>query len=245
MRPSEIVQVGRTNNNWGGIKKLNEYRRKKVKAFHLLSTGMDHFPVKEAMDMGFIVRNTYYESEKAVSPFSFELLAELNRKVYDDYLIEYSGKDALIIGSEGCIGKKVCKIASAYEMNILDFDISNPNDSPERLLKWISRAKFIFFCCDLNPSSADYFRAKQYNAMKETPLIINSVGRLGLLDLNRLQYFINKGNVAGYACDQIPKHTIKNNLNCVFTDHIGWKTGEAFDRRESAQQKVYEELLRV
>ncbi len=241
--PAEIMQVRRTNHRWGGVKKLKECRRKKIKAFQLLSTGTDHFPVKEALEMGFVVKNLQYESEKAVAPYAFKLMDQLNRKIYDDYIIEYSGKDILIIGSEGSIGRKVCKIGSAYEMNVLDYDVSNVNDTPQRLLRWLKRAKFIIFCCDLNPSSKNYFKAKEYNAMKQCPLIINPVGRLGLLDLNRLNLYINKGTIAGYACDQIPQHPLKNNLSCVFTDHIAWKTGESFDRRAEAEEWDYHELL--
>lgn len=247
MQDREILWVDRPKKGkkWGGLKRLKEYKRKGVKAYFLNSMGEDHFPVTEAREFGAVVkslRGIDYCSKTAAQK-GFNLLNLLNEKVHGEFISEYDQKELLIIGSDGNFGQEVMKLASGYGMSILDYDVKNDRCTEERLMEWITRAEIIFFCCDANPSSQDYFKAKHYSAMEHTPLIVNPVGRLKLLNIARLNHFLNTGIVGGYACDEIPKNTIKNHEKCVFTDHNCWKSEEALRRREKAQLGIWNELL--
>lgn len=248
MKRSEILVLRRPKGSkkWGGVKKLKEMKRKKIKAFLLCSTGMDWFPFQEAQDMGFIVKNTYYESEKSVAPFAFKLLDDLNRKVYGDYPIEYFGKTALILGGRGRIGSMVFKIAEAYGMKPIDYDIGFMDEVRGRKLlreKWLPKAKIIFVCCPQTKENTPFFSKGEYNLMTENPLIINVVGILGLFPLITLAQFIKKGVISGYACDDVPRNKFKNHDSMVFTDHVAWKTGECWERRIDVEEKALNELL--
>lgn len=245
MKDKQICWVERTNETWGGAEKLELERRKGTKGFLLNSMGTDHFPVKLARELGFTVKWLSDYSSSIVAQNGFKLLHELNSKINDTFVSEFDNKEALIIGSDGNIGRKVLKIAEGYGIDAIGYDIKDHNNDPERMLRWLRNSKFIFFCCDLNPSSKDYFRISHYKAMKNKPLIINVVGRLELLDLNRLETSLALGLVSGYACGEIPDHPIRDRIDCIFTEHNGWKSKEAIDRRIEAQKKVWTELLDV
>ncbi len=246
MNAEQICWIQRTKESWGGIEKLKSERENGTKGFLLDSTGFDHFPVKLARELGFAVKWLPDYSSSIVSQNGFKLLHELNKKVNGLFVSEFDGKDALIIGADGHIGKKVLKIAEGYSMNAIGCDVADYNQNPDLMLSWLRDSEFIFFCCDLNPSSKDYFKIRHYKAMKNKPLIINVVGRLELIDLNRLGVCLSLGLVGGYACGEIPAlHPIKNRRDCLFTEHNGWKSIEAIDRRIKAQEKVRNELLKI
>ena len=235
-----IYRIKGKNYKESDLKKL---KRLGKKAILLCSTGTDHFPVKQAEKMGFIVKNVYYESERGVSPFGFKLLDDLNRKLFAQYPFEYEGKEAIIIGSEGHIGKKLSKICRGYGIKVYGHDVKKKLSTRKKLEEKLRTAKIIFLCCDLNASTKNYFTTNDYMLMQNAPLIINVVGRLELISLNQLGKYLYTGTVGGYACDEIPRHPLKNHKNCLFTKHIAWKTSEGFLRRLECESKAYNKLL--
>lgn len=243
MKSSEIKTIERTRKY--SLKHLKRFKKEGIKAILLLSTGTDHFPVKEAEEMGFIVKNVYYRSELAVASFGFKLLDDLNRKIFTRYPFEYEGKTAIIIGSAGRIGKKLNKICRGYGMKVYAHDIKNKFSTAKKLQKNLLIAKAIFLCCDLNNSTKNYFNSNDYLLMNNSPLIINVVGRLELISLHELQKYLYTDTVGGYACDEIPRHPLINHKNCLFTKHIAWKSSECVIRRLKAESKAYNELLNL
>ena len=245
MNSTEIELIHRTKKKFS-VGNLNTFKRKGIKAILLCSTGTDHFPVKEALDMGFIVKNVLYGSENAVAPHGFRMLDELNDWVSSsDGLLEYPKQEAIIIGSEGRVGKRMLKICKGYGMKVYGHDIKKKFSTREKLTSKLVSAKFIFLCCDLNNSTKDYFSDEEFNLMDNFPLIINVVGRLDLIPLKKISKYLNSGILGGYACDELTKGKLKHHLQCVFTNHVGWKTNSCIIRRTEAEARAFNSLLKI
>ena len=249
MNKEQICWVDRpkSGGSWGGLYRLKQEKRNGIKAFFLNSMGTDHFPVQQAEELGFIVKslkdNDYCSA--TVDQNAFKMLFDLMQQINGEFPFELEEKQALIIGGDGRIGSKIMKIAKGFGMNEISFDIDDVHCTPERLLIWLAESKVIFFACDLNDSTKNYFKAEHYREMEKKPLIINPIGRLKLLDLNRMEYYLNSGSVGGYACDDIPKHKINNHLKCLFTNHNAWQSTEARDLRTRYQEEIRDELLEI
>jgi len=245
MKANEIELVHRTKNKFS-VGRLKTFKRKGVKAFLLCSTGIDHFPVKEALDMGFIVKNVYYGSENAVAPHGFRMLDNLNILISKKHgLLEYPKQEAIIIGSSGNVGRRMAQICKGYGMQVYGHDIKNKFSSKEKLLEKLFAVKFIFLCCNLNNSTKDYFSDEEFKQMENFPIIINVVGRLDLIPLKKISKYLSSGTICGYACDELTNSKLKNNPNCLFTKHIGWKTNNCVIRRTIAEAKEFNKLLHL
>ena len=245
MKANEIELVYRTKKNFS-VGRLNTFKRKGIKAFLLCSTGTDHFPVKEALDLGFIVKNVYYGSENAVAPHGFRMLDNLNAIMSETKgLLEYSNQEAVIIGSKGRVGKRMFKICKGYGMKVYGHDIKKKFSTREKLKNKLLSAKFIFLCCDLNNSTKDYFSDEEFKAMDNFPIIINVVGRLDLIPLTKIKKYLDNGTLGGYCCDELTKGNLRYNLQCVFTNHVGWKTNSCIIRRTEAEARAFNSLLKI
>ena len=142
---------------------------------------------------------------------------------------ELNGKVALVIGSEGYIGKSLCKILRGFGCKVLDYDIVLRE---KRLLDfWLSFAELIFIC---TPELNSYLLSeKEFGLMKKNPLIVNVSGRASLVNEKVLHEYLDKGLVKGYACDEqseVYKH-------CFFQVHQGAKSIEALENRKLEKQK--------
>ena len=245
MESYEIELIQRTKKKFS-VGNLKTFKRKGIKAFLICSTGTDHFPVKEALDMGFIVSNVYYGSEYAVAPHGFRMLDDLNNLISEkNGLLEYPKQEAIIIGSAGRVGKRMVKICKGYGMKVYGHDIKKKFSTRENLIKKMVSAKFIFLCCDLNNSTKDYFSDKEFNLMENFPIIINVVGRIDLIPLKKIKKYLNSGTLGGYCCDELTKGNLRYNLQCVFTNHVGWKTNSCIIRRTEAEARAFNSLLRI
>jgi len=244
---SHDIKLVYRNDSKINVGKLNILKQKGIKAFLICSTGTDHFPVKEALDMGFIVKSVYYGSEFAVATHGFRMLDDLNHLLNDweEIIFEYAKKEAIIIGSMGRVGGQMAKICRGFGMKVYGHDIKKKFSSREKLKDKLITANFIFLCCDLNESTKDYFSDVEFNMMENHPIIINVVGRLDLIPLKTIKKFINNGTLGGYCCDEITKNKIKYNLKCHFTKHIGWKTQECIIRRTLAEAREFNKLLKL
>jgi len=142
---------------------------------------------------------------------------------------ELKGKNALVIGSEGHIGKSVCKILRGFGCHVLDYDIIIRKR--RHLDFWLEFAELIFIC---TPELNSYLLSeKEFGLMKACPLIVNVSGRVSLVNEKVLHEYLDKGLVKGYTCDEQSKAHKK----CFYQVHQGTKTIEAIKRRKLEKQK--------
>jgi len=142
---------------------------------------------------------------------------------------ELNEKVALVIGSEGCIGKSLCKILKGFGCKILDYDLIN--NEREHFEMWLGFTDLVFIC---TPELNTYLLGeKEFGLMKNVPLIVNVSGRTSLVNEEVLYKFIDAGKVKGYACDE---KSLKYN-HCFFQKHQGAKSVEAIKRRNLEKQK--------
>jgi len=218
---SEIINKEQLNNLW----------KSGFRGLLLESVGFENVDLKEAEKLGFVW-------DKLNNPYSIDtaenvlvLLSGLWKKL--GYRERLNGKNCLVIGSDGHLGKKVCKLAKGLGMVVFDFDIANNNNDGKRLLNWIGEADFIFLCVPVDKKTTNYFSSKQFNAMKNNkPYIVNISGRHALLQPEIVAEQLEKGNISGYACDEKTIHEIGFSPNCYFQKHSGAKTIEGNEAKE-------------
>jgi len=135
----------------------------------------------------------------------------------------------LVLGSEGRIGKRLCKILKGFGCKVLDYDVVIRKR--RHLDFWLGFAELVFICTpELNGYLLD---EREFKLMKNRPLIVNVSGRTSLVNEKVLYDFISRGWVWGYACDEkseVYKH-------CFFQKHQGAKSIEALERRLIEKQK--------
>jgi len=241
---NQIEIVKRTSKPWGGEEKLVKRKKEGVKAFFLDSMGTDHFPVRQAIEMGFIVKNLPDYCSEEVSDFTITQLFMLKRQVAPEYPELMVGEPCLVIGAGGKIGSKVCEKMSGIGMNILPWDIKYGFEEAN-FLEYLSVAKVIVFCCDLNLSTKDYLKEKHFRVMKNRPFILNPVGRIGLVSLARLKKFLDLEGVSGYACDDPIRGSFGKDKRCFVSPHLAWKSVQSRNKRAYFKKKILKEIQRI
>jgi len=142
---------------------------------------------------------------------------------------ELNGKTALVIGSEGKIGKNLCKILKGFGCKVLDYDLVN--NERKHFEMWLDFAELIFIC---TPELEWYLlNENEFGLMKSNPLIVNVSGRVSLVNEKVLHKYLDKGLVKGYTCDE-KSEAYKH---CFFQGHQGAKSIEALELRTLEKQK--------
>lgn len=155
--------------------------------------------------------------------------------------VEFAGKNCLVIGSEGAIGKAVVREMKGSGLNVYGFDVVCDQDTEERLLYLLERVSVIVLCVPLNASTSNYLKPKHFSAMKLKPFIINPV-RSPLVDLQLVEWGIRNNNISGYAMDEMPGGSLSGSNNCFFTPHIASRTKEAQKRKKKMIKEKLKEI---
>jgi len=142
---------------------------------------------------------------------------------------ELNNKYALVVGSEGHIGKKLCKILRGFGCKVLDYDLVQ--DRQDNYERYLGLAEIIFICTP--ELDGPLLGEKEFVLMKNNPLIVNVSGRTSLVDEKVLHDYLDKGLVLGYACDE-ESDPFKR---CFFQKHQGAKSIEAIERRLVEKEK--------
>ena len=142
---------------------------------------------------------------------------------------ELNGKNALVLGSEGFIGKSLCRILRGFGCNVLNYDIVFREK--RHLDLWLDFADLIFVCTP--ELSEPLLGEMEFGLMNNNPLIVNVSGRVSLVNEKVLHKYLDAGKVLGYACDE-ESEPFKN---CFFQKHQGAKSIEATERRLVEKEK--------
>ena len=231
-----------------------------IKYVGVLATGYNVVDTKAAKSRNIPVTNIPIYGTTAVSQFAFALLLELCHHVayhaqtvadgrwskskdfcYWDYpLVELYGKTFGVVGF-GRIGQAAAKLAQAFGMNVLAYDV-HPNRSLEsetlqyvELEELFERSDVISLHCPLFEATKEIINKQNIQKMKDGVMIINT-SRGPLIVEEDLKAALEEGKVAGAAIDVLEQEPpiqgspLIGAKNCIVTPHIAWAPREARQR---------------
>jgi len=215
------------------------------------STGYDHIDCEYCRSKGILVCNVPEYGTKTVAEWTIGLMLNLMRKIY--YAIdqikeiesfdlknlrgeELYGKTLGVIGT-GRIGKEVIKLAKAFGMNILAYDVYPDENfakeynvtytSLEELLK---NSDVITIHVNLNPSTYHLINKENIKLIKPGAYLINTA-RGGIIETEALLYALKEGILKGAALDVLEEETeIKEELE-LLVKYTTDKRGSNADER--------------
>lgn len=151
-------------------------------------------------------------------------------------LIELEGKTLGIFGY-GSIGSRVALIAESFGMKVIAYtrtpkkEISNPVDV-ETLFR---ESDFLTLHAPLTDKTKFIVNKDTISLMKKSAYIINTARGL-LVNEADVRSALDKGSIAGYACDVVSEEPMKETnpllgaRNCIITPHIAWAAVETRQR---------------
>ena len=194
---------------------------KNLRIISTRSTGYDHICRLECEKRNIIVINVQNYGEIPVAEFTFALILSLTRRlVHATFTVQkrqnqksFVGRDLknMVIGvvGTGAIGAAVCKIANAFDMKILAFDIKKKQEIVDKynvnyvdLPQLISQSDIITLHLPYTPDNYQMFGEKEFKMMKENSYFIN-VSRGELVDLKYLKENLDNGRISGAGLDVV------------------------------------------
>jgi len=249
-----IILTNKTVLNGDTIRQLNS-----LKYISVLATGYNIVDVEAAFEQAIPVSNVPAYSTDSVAQMVFAHILNLTQNVghhshtigegcwsrnpdfcyWDKPLIELNGLTMGIIGF-GRIGRAVTKLARAFGMKVIAYDVHEPNELPkgcrmESLDEVFSQADILSLHCPLTSETEKIINTKSLSRMKQTAFLINT-SRGSLVDEQSLAEALDKGVIAGAGLDVLDiEPPEKDNplfeaKNCFLTPHIAWATKSARQR---------------
>lgn len=229
-----------------------------LKLVCISATGMNNVDLEYARLKGIEVKNVAGYSTESVAQMTFSMLFYLLTKTayFDTYVKsgsyskspifthhgrsfwELKGKQFGIIGM-GNIGKRVAKIASAFDARVVYFSTSGKNtNSPYPQLTFediLKSSDIISIHCPLNENTLNLFGYAQFQKMKPNAILLNA-GRGKIVHEADLARALNENLIAGAGLDVLEFEPIKANnpllhLNnpekILIAPHIAWISEES------------------
>lgn len=220
-------------------------------------TGYNNIDIAAAKEKNITVCNVPGYSTDSVAQLAFSFILNLSSSIKQQQLMiqqkrfdsftrflqvphsEIRGKVLGVIGS-GTIGKQVIKIALAFGMKILSYDL-NPvswddvNVESASIDDLLKQSDFVTLHCPLTPDTKHLLDKNKFNLMKPTAFVVNT-SRGALINENDLIEALKNKQIAGAALDVLDPEppSLDNPLfemeNVILTPHIGWQTFEARQR---------------
>jgi len=233
-------------------------RLPKLKYIGVTATGYNVVDVPAANERGLPVTNVPVYGTLSVAQMVFAHLLNLTQHVahhaqtvsagrwsacedfaYWDYpMIELAGLTMGIVGF-GRIGRAVARLATAFDMRVLAYDIREAPDAGEvcftDLETLFATSDVVSLHCPLTPENHGLVSAERLACMKPTAFLINT-SRGPLVDEAALADALTAGRLAGAGLDVLaveppgPGYPLLQARNCFVTPHIAWATRAARQR---------------
>jgi glycerate dehydrogenase len=228
----------------------------KLQYIGVLATGYNVVDVEAAGKRGIPVSNVPTYGTESVAQMVFAHLLNLTQNVayhaqtvkdgkwskcpdfcyWDTPLVELQGLTIGIIGF-GRIGQATARLANAFGMKVIAYDITSPSEVPEgcemvQLNDIFQKVDVISLHCPLTPDTNNLINEERLALMKPTAFLINT-SRGPLVDEQALADALNNERLAGAGIDvlSVEPATEHNPLttakNCFITPHIAWATKAA------------------
>lgn len=221
---------------------------KNLKYIGLFATGFNTIDVKYAAKKGITVCNAGSYSTNAVAQHTFALILNHFNQIakyhfavqngawekselttlYDFPTEELYGKTIGIVGY-GHIGKRVAKLAKAFDMNVLSFTRSPKEDGIAEFVSFdelLKKSDIISLHLPLTDESRLMMNRDAFAKCKKGALFVNTA-RGGLVDELALKEAVESGKLSGAALDAITVEPMRNCIlqgveNIVITPHAAW-----------------------
>ncbi len=203
------------------------------------STGINHINIPDCCNRSIKVLNVERYGNKSVVQYTFGLIIALTRKIqlatsdikafkfeYNKYVGRELDKLTLGVIGTGAIGEGVCKIANAFNMKILAYDVVHKGDlienyhveytDKETLLK---HSDIVTLHAPLTDQTREIITKRELAIMKPTAYLINT-SRGELINTEDLYNAIISENIAGAGLDVIECEDISFSQNNTLVTKI-------------------------
>ena len=230
-----------------------------LKYIGVLATGFNVVDVEAAKQRGICVTNVPAYGTPSVAQMVFAHLLHFTQHVgehsqsvhngdwsrspdfcYWNYpLVELAGLTMGIVGL-GRIGRQTVKLALAFGMKVIYFDVTLDPAVPTEVVAVDLDTLFrdsdvVSLHCPLTQDNKGLVNRQRLEMMKPTAFLINT-GRGPLIDEPSLADALNRGRIAGAGldvlCEEPPPldNPLLHAKNCTITPHIAWATKAARQR---------------
>jgi len=251
---AEIILTNKTVLSADTIKQL-----KHLKYIGVLATGYNIVDVEAAFKRAIPVTNVPTYGTDSVAQMVFAHILNLTQNVahhaqtvkdrrwsrspdfcyWDMPLVELNGLMMGIIGF-GRIGRAVAKLALAFGMKVIAYDVNESNKISgachmASLDEVFSQTDVLSLHCPLTAETEKIVNTKSLSLMKPTAFLINT-SRGPLVDEPSLAEALDKGIIAGAGLDVLDTEPPRKDnplfeaKNCFITPHIAWATRSARQR---------------
>ena len=227
-----------------------------LKFIALTATGTDNIDTGCAKEHGIGVANIRHYCTQSVVEHVFGVLLALTHSLsrYQDsvragdwqrssdfcmlhYPVRELSTMTFGIVGYGALGQGVARIAHEFGMQVIVAARPGSDRVPDDRVGFdelLARSDVISLHCPLNDTTRRLFGAREFRAMKDSALFINTA-RGGLVDSQALADALANGEIAAAAIDVLPQEPpVEGDPlldyrgdNLVLTPHIAWATAEA------------------
>jgi phosphoglycerate dehydrogenase-like enzyme len=246
-------------------------RAKKLKLVQLLSAGYDKCDIEAARRAKVPICNNGGANSVAVAEHTLMLMLAVCRRLIwqhqnvaagrwrgnnwqEKHVYELEGKTLGIIGL-GTIGKKVARLAQAFDMKVLYFDILRLNEAEEdaigarfRLMdEVLALSDLVSLHVPLLPTTRHMISTRELKLMQKHAFLINTC-RGPVVDEPALAAALSDGTIAGAGLDVFDREPppADNPLftmeNVVLTAHMA---GPTWENRAKRFRNAFDNVLRV
>lgn len=229
---------------------------KNVKYIGLFATGYNNVDIEYTNERNITVCNAGSYSTNAVTQHVFALILEHYNKVgeYNKFvkdggwihsekfspfkpMKEMDGRTLGIVGY-GSIGKKVAKIAQAFDMKVLAYNRSPKKDESVRFVEMdelLEKSDIVSIHCPLNRDSEKMCNKEFFEKMKDGALFINT-SRGGVVDEQALIDAVKSKKISGAGLDVVAVEPMEKHEeildidNIIITPHSAWAPVETRTR---------------
>lgn len=229
---------------------------KNVKYIGLFATGYNNVDIEYTNERNITVCNAGSYSTNAVAQHVFALILEHYNKVgeYNKFvkdggwihsekfspfkpMKEMDGRTLGIVGY-GSIGKKVAKIAQAFDMKVLAYNRSPKKDEGVRFVEMdelLEKSDIVSIHCPLNRDSEKMCNKDFFSKMKDGALFINT-SRGGVVDEPALIDAVKSKKISGAGLDVVAVEPMEKHEeildidNIIITPHSAWAPVETRTR---------------
>lgn len=229
---------------------------KNVKYIGLFATGYNNVDIEYTNERNITVCNAGSYSTNAVAQHVFALILEHYNKVgeYNKFvkdggwihsekfspfkpMKEMDGRTLGIVGY-GSIGKKVAKIAQAFDMKVLAYNRSPKKDEGVRFVEMdelLEKSDIVSIHCPLNRDSEKMCNKEFFEKMKDGALFINT-SRGGVVDEQALIDAVKSKKISGAGLDVVAVEPMEKHEeildidNIIITPHSAWAPVETRTR---------------
>lgn len=251
VKDSEIILCNKCIMNKETLKNAGN-----VKYIGLFATGYNNVDIEYANERNITVCNAGSYSTNAVAQHVFALILEHYNKVgeYNKFvkdggwihsekfspfkpMKEMDGRTLGIVGY-GSIGKKVAKIAQAFDMKVLAYNRSPKKDEGVRFVEMdelLEKSDIVSIHCPLNRDSEKMCNKDFFSKMKDGALFINT-SRGGVVDEPALIEAVKSGKLSGAGLDVVAVEPMEKHYdildidNIIITPHSAWAPVETRTR---------------